>query len=43
MKEDAEKEEQKRKLHEESVMIFLDKNSGEFEQLKREINEPNQH
>ena len=43
MKEDAEKEEQKRKLYEESVLIFLDKNRGEFEQLKREINEPNQH
>ena len=40
MKEDAEKEEQKRKQHEESVLIFLHKNSGEFEQLKKEINEP---
>ena len=31
MKEDAEKEEQKRKLQEESILVFLNKNSSEFE------------
>ena len=31
MKENAEQEEQKRKIQEESVMTFLYKNSGEFE------------
>ena len=40
MKAEAEKEEQKRKQHEESVMSFLHKNSTEFQQLMKEINEP---
>ena len=42
MKEDAEKEEEKRKNQEESVMNFLYKNSGEFEDLKKEINQPDE-
>ena len=43
MKEDAEKEEQKRRAQEESVLTFLHKNKGEFEQLKKEILEPEKH
>ena len=43
MKQDAEKEEQKRKAQEESVLTFLHKNKGEFEQLKKEISEPEKH
>ena len=43
MKENAEKEEQKRKIQDESVMTFLYKNSGEFEELKKEINQPDEH
>ena len=43
MKEDAEKEEENRKNHEESILNFLYKNSGEFDELKKEILQPNEH
>ena len=40
MQDEAEKEERERAKQQESMMIFLYKNSGDFEQLKKEINSP---